>query len=131
MLQQKSVSPVPEETARVARAAFPKGNLYMTMRSEIGTLYSDQDFEALFPTHGQPAQCPWRLALICVMQFMEELSDRQAFLLHYAVGGKWKYALGLELTEERLRFFCTVRVPSTANCWGQRATVIGYAFKAI
>lgn len=103
MLQQKSVSPVPEETARVARAAFPKGNLYMTMRDEIGTLYSDQDFEALFPTHGQPAQCPWRLALVCVMQFMEELSDRQAA---DAVRSRidWKYALGLELTDPGFDF---------------------------
>jgi transposase len=29
---------VPPETARVARAAFPKGNRYMTMRDELGVL---------------------------------------------------------------------------------------------
>lgn len=59
---------MPEETIRIARAAFPKGNLYMTLRDEIGTLY-DIDFAALYPTHGQPTVSPWRLALICVMQF--------------------------------------------------------------
>ena len=54
------------------------------MRDEIGTLYSDWDFATLFPTDGQPAICPWRLALICVMQFIEGLSDRQAFPLRFA-----------------------------------------------
>lgn len=70
MLQAQPIGSIPEETARVARAAFPKGNLYMTMRNEMGTLYDDTDFEDLFPTHGQPAFSPWRLALICVMQFI-------------------------------------------------------------
>lgn len=103
MLQPLPQSSVPEETARVARAAFPKGNLYMTMRDEIGTVYSDQDFEALFPKYGQPAQSPWRLALVCVMQFMEELSDRQAA---DAVRSRidWKYVLGLELTDSGFDF---------------------------
>jgi len=103
VLQPQPNSSIPEETARVARAAFPKGNLYITMRDEIGTLYSDQDFEALFPKHGQPAFSPWRLALICVMQFVEELSDRQT-----AEGVRsridWKYALGLELNDPGFDF---------------------------
>ena len=42
-LQPQLIGPVPEETIRVARAAFPKGNIYITMRNEIGTLYNDQD----------------------------------------------------------------------------------------
>ena len=78
------IKPVPLTTSQVAQAAFPKGNLYLTMRDEIGTLYSDWDFATLFPTDGQPAICPWRLALICVMQFIEGLSDRQAFPLRLA-----------------------------------------------
>ena len=48
----------PEETARVARAAFPKGNLYLKMRDELGTFYEDADFTALFPTRGQPGFFP-------------------------------------------------------------------------
>ncbi len=63
------IKPVPLTTSQVAQAAFPKGNLYLTMRDEIGTLYSDWDFATVFPTDGQPAICPWRLALVCVMQF--------------------------------------------------------------
>ena len=36
---------IPEETARVAKAAFPKGNVYLTMRDELGPIFSDDDFE--------------------------------------------------------------------------------------
>ncbi len=84
-LQPYRINPVPVSTSQVAQAAFPKGNLYLTMRDEIGTFYSDYDFETLFPNDGQPAVTPWRLALICVMQFIEGLSERQAFLLRFAV----------------------------------------------
>jgi hypothetical protein len=59
---------IPQEMARVAHAGLPQGNIYMQMRDEVGTLYQDQDFLDLFPTHGQPAQQPWRLALVTVMQ---------------------------------------------------------------
>jgi transposase len=50
--------PIPEETARVARLAFPKGNRYMTMRDELGTIYTDQDFADLFSAYGQSAVPP-------------------------------------------------------------------------
>ncbi len=97
-LKPQAVCPVPQETARVARAAYPKGNIYMQMRNVLGSLYTDEDFVALFPKEGQPAQAPWRLALVTVMQFVENLSDRQAA---DAVRGRidWKYLLGLELTD--------------------------------
>lgn len=67
----------PQKTARVAKAAFPKGTPYMTMREALGAIFEDEDFAELFPTHGQPAMVPWRLALVTVMQFAEGLSDRQ------------------------------------------------------
>jgi transposase len=91
-LHPQPIAPVPRETARVARAAFPHGNLYMTMRDEVGVLFADHDFAALFPTRGQPAQAPWRLALVTIMQYVEGLSDRQAA---DAVRSRidWKYAL--------------------------------------
>ena len=111
MIQPQAIDPIPEETVRVARAAFRKGNLYMTMRDEIGTLYNDQDFEALFPTLGQPAFSPWRLALVCVMQYIEDMTDRQAA---DAVRSRidWKYALSLELTDPGFDFsvLCEFRV---------------------
>lgn len=85
-------------TAQIARAAFPKGNLYIRLRDELGTLYTDEDFASVYPRRGQPALTPWRLALVTVMQFLENLSDRQAA---DAVRARidWKYALGLELTD--------------------------------
>ncbi len=91
-LRPEAIPPVPEETARVARAAFPRGNTHLRMRDELGVFYHDEDFAALFPTRGQPAAAPWRLALILVLQFAEGLSDRQAA---EAVRGRidWKYAL--------------------------------------
>jgi transposase len=95
-LKPEPIGSVPEETARVSRAAFPKGNTYTRMRDELGVLWEDEDFAGLFPTRGQPALAPWRLALVTVMQFAEGLSDRQAA---DAVRSRidWKYALGLKL----------------------------------
>ena len=97
-LRPEAIPPIPEETARVARAAFPRGNTYMRMRDDLGIFYRDEDFAALFPSRGQPAVAPWRLALILVLQFAEGLSDRQAA---DAVRSRidWKYALSLELTD--------------------------------
>jgi transposase len=82
----------PEETARVARTAFPHGNLYLMMRDELGTRFTDDDCAALFPTRGQPAAAPWRLARVTIMPYGEEVSDRQAA---EAVRGRidGKYAL--------------------------------------
>ncbi len=62
-LQPQAVYLVPEETARVARAAFPKGNnLAMRMRDHLGSIFDDQQFAALFSPTGQPALSPHRLA---------------------------------------------------------------------
>jgi transposase len=97
-LHSQPIGPVPEDTARVARAAFPRGNPYLRLRDELGTLFSDEDFAALFPTRGQPAEAAWRLTLVSLLQYAENLSDRQAA---EAVRSRidWKYLLGLELTD--------------------------------
>jgi transposase len=97
-LHPSPVEPVPEETARVAKAAFPKGTVYMIMRDELGAIFSDENFAHLFPRRGQPAMAPWRLALVTIMQFAEGLSDRQAA---DAVRARidFKYALSLELDD--------------------------------
>jgi transposase len=97
-LHPQSIGPVPEDTVRVARAAFPRGNPYLRLRDELGTLFSDQDFASLFPTRGQPAEAPWRLLLVSLLQYAENLSDHQAA---EAVRSRidWKYLLGLELTD--------------------------------
>jgi transposase len=102
-LQPPLAPPVPELTARVARAAFPKGNPYLRLRDEVGPVFCDADFAKLYPKRGQPALPPWKLALGTVMQFAEDLSDRQAA---DAVRGRidWKYALGLELDDPGFNF---------------------------
>ena len=102
-LNRCSIDPVPPETARVARAAFPKGNRYMTMRDELGVIYPNDLFADLYPQVGHYGEPPWRLALVTLMQFSENLTDRQAA---DAVRGRidWKYALGLELTDTGFDF---------------------------
>jgi transposase len=102
-LQPCPVLAVPELTARVARAAFPRGNPYLRLRDELGHVFRDGDFADLYPRRGQPAMPPWRLALVTVMQFAEDLSDRRAA---DAVRARidWKYALGLELDDPGFDF---------------------------
>src|SRR5215213_9089651 len=97
-LKPAVIQPVPEETARVARAAFRKGNPLLELRDELGTIFSDEGFVDLFPRLGQPGLPPWRLALVTLLQFRENLPDRQAA---EAVRARidWKYLLGLELTD--------------------------------
>src|SRR4051812_44344053 len=89
---------VPEETVRIARASFPKGNRYMRLRDELGAVFDDSRFAGLFPRRGRPAEAPWRLALVTLFQFAEGLPDRQAA---EAVRGRidWKYALALPLAD--------------------------------
>ena len=80
------------------RAAFPGGTLCLRIADELGPVWRDGQFAALFPRRGQPAEAPGRLALASVLQFVENLSGRQAA---DAVRGRidWKYALGLSLTD--------------------------------
>src|SRR6266545_6829363 len=89
---------IPEQTAQVAQAAFPKGNPYMRMRDTLGPIYVNPEFAHLFPKEGRPAEAPAQLALITIMQFAEGLSDPQTA---DAVRSRidWKYALALELTD--------------------------------
>ena len=88
----------PEETARVANACLPHAHPSWRLSDALGPILQDHDCAALFPTRGQPAVAPGRLALISLLQFAENLSDRQAA---QAVRSRiaWKYLLGLELPD--------------------------------
>src|SRR5262249_35286906 len=79
------------------------GNVYLQLRDLLGPIYHDEQFADLFAARGRPAEAPWRLALVTVMQLAEGLSDRQAA---EAVRARidWKYALGLELTNPGFDF---------------------------
>lgn len=102
-LHPQAIPPVPEETARVARASLPKGNTWLQMRDELGTFFRDEDFLDWFSEKGQPAESAWRLALVMVMQYAEGLTDRQAA---DAVRTRidWKYTLSLEITNAGFDF---------------------------
>ena len=92
------IGTIPAETARIARAANPKGTLAMWLRDELGAIYRDEEFADLYPERGQPALSPWRLAVVTLLQYVEDLTDRQAA---EAVRERidWKYLLGLELSD--------------------------------
>jgi transposase len=89
------MTPVPDDTTRVARAAFPKGNPYLTLRDALGAIFQDADFAARLPPEGPPSLPPWPLALVTILQCRENLTARQA-----AEAGRaridWQYLLGLE-----------------------------------
>lgn len=91
-------SVIPEDTERVAKAAFPKGNRYLQLRDTFGALFSNADFRHLFHDEGRPGIDPARLAVITILQFTERLSDEQAA---NAVRSRidWKYLLALPLED--------------------------------
>ena len=91
----ESLPPIPD---------VPKGNLYVDLRAEFGTLYKDQLFADLYPPEGRPVEvAPWRLALVVVMQYIEGLTDRQAAdAVRRCMD--WKYALSLDLHDPGFDF---------------------------
>src|SRR5581483_588032 len=77
-LKFQTISDAAEEMVRVVRAVFPKGNLPLRLRDHLGAFSQDELFEELFLNRGHPAYAPWRLALVTIFPFMENLTDRQA-----------------------------------------------------
>jgi transposase len=98
-LHPEKIGEMPEKTAHVAKACFPKGNRSIRLRDTLGTIFADHEFADLFPRRGQPAEAPWRLALVCLVQYMEELTDRQPA---YAVRSRKDARIGTD--RPRLRF---------------------------
>ena len=103
-MQPKPWPEVPALTARVAKRAFRKqGSLPIRIRDELGAWYADADFAGAYPVRGKPGISPAQLAMVTVLQFTEDLTDRQAA---DEVRGRvdWKYCLGLELDDEGFEF---------------------------
>ena len=90
--------PIPDETHRVAHAAFPKGNRYLQLREHFGMLFDNRRFLHLFAHAGKPALSPARLALVTILQFMEGVGDQQA-ADNVRDRISWKYLLGLPLDD--------------------------------
>ncbi|BAB77508.1 hypothetical protein ACN23B_30920 (plasmid) [Anabaena sp. FACHB-709] len=59
-IHPQNIPDIPVETVQVARAAFPKGNIYLQIRDTLGSIYEDEAFVELFSQRGQPAESPWR-----------------------------------------------------------------------
>lgn len=97
-LKPEPLPAIPEPTARLAHTVCPQGGLCLWIGDELSAVFQDEMFASFFPRRGQPAEAPWRLALVTVLQFVEGLSDRQAA---EAVRTRidWKYALRLELED--------------------------------
>lgn len=72
-LKPEPIPPVPEPTARLAHIVCPKGSLCLWIDEELSTVFQDELFASCFPRRGQPAEAPWRLALVTVLQFVEGL----------------------------------------------------------
>ncbi|WP_406723496.1 IS1182 family transposase [Streptomyces sp. GD-15H] len=97
-LQPKGLPKIPEQTAVVARAAFPKGSLAIRVRDHLAEVFADEPFADAFGVRGAPGLSPAVLSLVTVLQFAEDLTDRQAAAM--AVRAiDWKYAIGAELTD--------------------------------
>ena len=73
-LKPDPIEPVPEATARIARAAFRRGNPLLKLRDELGPIFADADFADLFPKRGRPGLAPWRLALVTLLQSHPQVS---------------------------------------------------------
>jgi transposase len=104
MLMSVQPQPWPEpapEIAAAVRAAYRRREppLPVTVRDRLGELFPDAEFAPAFGVRGRPGWSPGRLALVTVLQMVENLTDRQAA---DAVRDKisWKYALGLDLDDE-------------------------------
>jgi len=103
-MQPKPWPEVPAVTAQVAKRAFRKqGSLPIRIRDELGAWYADGEFAGAYPVRGKPGISPAQLAMVTVLQFTEDLTDRQAA---DAVRGRvdWKYCLGLELADPGFEF---------------------------
>jgi len=57
-LPPNSLESVPEDTAPIAQAAFPKRSLALSVREVRGSIYHDGMSADLYPPEGQPALAP-------------------------------------------------------------------------
>ncbi|WP_242483419.1 transposase [Streptomyces sp. HSG2] len=107
-MRPQGLPEVPELTAAVAAVVFPDGSLAMRVREELAGVFADEPFAEAFGARGPAGLSPGMLALVTVLQFAENLTDRQAA---EAVRERlsWKYALGLELTDTGFDFTVLAR----------------------
>lgn len=88
--------PVVAAVIRRKYAGKKKAPLAVTMRDRLGEWLTDAVFAGAFGARGRPGYPPAMLAMVTVLQFAHDLSDREAA---EAVENRldWQYALGLPL----------------------------------
>lgn len=122
-LQPQTVPEIPAETARIAKILFPKGNKYLWLREELDAIYQDEHFLSCYPKTGQVAEQPWRLAMMSVIQYMENYTDRQAAeALKTRID--LKYALSLELTDPGFDFSVLSEFRSRLQTYGAEEVIL-------
>ncbi|WP_445527979.1 transposase [Streptomyces cyslabdanicus] len=86
----------------------------MLIRDRLDVLFEDEEFAGLYPSDGRPGLSPGQLALVSLLQFAENLSDRAAA---DAVRTRtdWKYALVPGAGRSRVRLLGAVRVSGPAG----------------
>ncbi|WP_425338600.1 transposase [Kitasatospora phosalacinea] len=77
----------------------------MWVRDHLDGLFTDRDFEEWYPTDGRRGLSPARLAMVSVLQYAENLTDRQAA---EAVRCRldWKLLSGTGVGRSGLRLLC-------------------------
>jgi transposase len=107
-MQPRPWPEVPAVTARVVKLAFPEGALAVRVRDQLGCWYEDAGFAGAYGVRGKPGLSPAQLAMVTVLQFAEDMTDRRAA---DAVRGRmdWKYCLGLELEDAGFDFAALAR----------------------
>jgi transposase len=100
-MQPRSWPEPSPEVAAAVRGMYRRRRapLPVVVRDELGEVFADADFVAGFGVRGRPGWSPGRLALVTALQFVENLTDRQAAEA-VRVRLDWKYALGLSLADE-------------------------------
>ena len=57
---------MPDDTARIARAAFRRGNPNVLLRDMLGAVFANADFADLYPNLGPPAYFPRKNTIVAV-----------------------------------------------------------------
>jgi len=102
MCVQPAPWPEPDPQIAAAIAAKYPGKrprpLAVQVRDRLGQWLEDEEFSAVFGVRGRPGWSPSRLALVTVLQRVEDLTDR---LAAEAVRTRidWQYLLGLPLDD--------------------------------
>jgi transposase len=102
-MQPRSWPEPADDVAEAVRAMFSgrRAPLAVVVRDELGELFADAEFAEAFAVRGQPGWSPGRLAMITVLQAVENLTDVQAAQA-LRLRLDWKYLLGLSLTDRGL-----------------------------